>query len=82
MPWFSIRPRDPADARWPLPETPQVTLKADDAGHARKTFEEAYPSKPFGTPAAPTPETGPGTFGGDEAALVVEETGEPPAPKE
>lgn len=81
MPWFRIRPRDPADARWPMPERPEITLKADDADDARRRFQEAYRSEPFGTPAVPVPDAGPGTFRGDAEALIVEETGAPPSPK-
>ncbi len=43
---------------------------------------EAYPSQPFGSPAVPVPDAGLGSFTGDPEALAVEETTEPPAPKE
>lgn len=81
MKWYALRPRDPADPRWPLTGTPQVTLKAEDADDARRRFEEAYPSQPFGTPGHPTGDVGPGSFRGDATALVVEETNAPPAPE-
>ncbi|MCP1548957.1 MULTISPECIES: hypothetical protein [Methylorubrum] len=81
MTWFAISPRDPADPRWPLPETPRITLKAENADDARRRFEEAYPSKPFGTPGHPTGDVGPGSFRGDAEALVVEETDTPPTPE-
>lgn len=79
MPWYAVRPRDPADPRWPLPGKPEVTLKADDPGHARGKFEAAYPSAPFGSPVSPVREAGSGSFRGDDDALVVSETGEPSA---
>ncbi len=81
MPWYAIRPRDPADARWPLPGKPHIAIKADDPSDARDKFEAAYRNEPYGTPGIPVPGTGPGTFHGDAEALVVEETGEPPAPE-
>ncbi len=81
MRWYAVRPRDPADPRWPLPETPQISLKAEDVEDARRRFEEAYPSEPFGTPAHPTGEFGLGSFRGDDRALVVEETDAPPSPR-
>ncbi|MDP4023464.1 hypothetical protein Q8W71_12570 [Methylobacterium sp. NEAU 140] len=79
MPWYAVRPRDPADPRWPLPGTAEIVLKADDADQARDKFEAAYPSAPFGSPAVPVPGAGPASFQGDAEALVVAETGEPPA---
>jgi hypothetical protein len=79
MPWYAVRPRDAADPRWPLPGRAEVVLKADDAGQARERFETAYPSQPFGSPGVPVPDTGAGSFRGDADALVVAETGEPPA---
>ncbi len=79
MPWFSLRPRDPADSRWPLPDEPEVALKAADAAEARAKFAQAYPSEPFGTPAVPVPDAGAGSFRNDPDALVVSETAEPPA---
>jgi len=82
MLWFSLRPRDPADPRWPLPDRPEVSLKAEDADDARRRFEEAYPSRPFGTPSTPVPNAGPASFKGDDAALIVEETQAPPSPSE
>ncbi|GJE59935.1 hypothetical protein [Methylobacterium trifolii] len=80
MPWYAVRPRDSADPRWPLPDRPQVVLKAAGPDEARATFERAYPSEPFGTPASPVPDAGPGSFRGDGDGLIVEETGEPPSP--
>lgn len=80
--WYALRPRDPADLRWPLPETPQVSLKAESPDDARRRFAEAYPSEPFGTPGQPLPDRGAGSLGGDPDALVVEATDVPPAPKE
>lgn len=82
MPWYAVRPRDPADPRWPLPGRDRLVLKADDADAARLKFEEAYPSQPFGSPAIPVPNAGMGSFRNDEGALLVEETSEPPAPKD
>lgn len=82
MPWYAVRPRDPADPRWPLPGTERIVLKADDADAARGKFEEAYPSVPFGSPKVPVPEAGLGSFHGDPDALLIEATDEPPAPKE
>lgn len=82
MPWYAVRPRDPADPRWPLPGKAEVTLKADDPDEAREKFESAYPSAPFGSPAVPVPEAGPGSFHDDADALVISETGEPRSPKD
>ena len=82
MPWYAVRPRDPADPRWPLPGKADVTLKADDPGHARQKFEAAYPSAPFGSPASPVPEAGSGSFRGDADAVIVSETAEPPSPQD
>lgn len=82
MPWYAVRPRDPADPRWPLPGTDRIVLKADDAQDARGRFEEAYPSEPYGSPTVPVRDAGIGSFRGDADALTVEETAEPPAPKE
>ncbi len=82
MPWFSLRPRDPADPRWPLPGEPALVLKAADAGAARATFAQAYSSAPYGTPAVPVRHAGGGSFRDDPDALVVSETTEPPAPKD
>jgi hypothetical protein len=81
MPWFAVRPRDDADPRWPLPGTAEIVLKADDPNGARGKFEEAYPSQPFGSPGVPVPDAGRGSFRGDLDALIVTETGEPPAPR-
>ena len=82
MPWYAVSPRDAADPRWPLPGKAHITLKADDPGQARDKFVHAYPSAPFGSPAVPVPGAGPGSFHGDADALVIAETGEPPAPKD
>ncbi|MBE7198094.1 MAG: hypothetical protein INR70_09845 [Parafilimonas terrae] len=82
MPWYALRPRDPADPRWPLPGRDQIVLKADDAEAARAKFMEAYPSQPFGSPTVPVPDAGIGSFQHEPEALAVEETAEPPAPKE
>ncbi|WP_375455299.1 hypothetical protein [uncultured Methylobacterium sp.] len=79
MPWYAVRPRDPADPRWPLPGKPHLALKADDPAAALRKFGQAYPSAPFGTPATPVPD-GAGGFDRDADALIVEETAEPPAP--
>ncbi|MCJ2090599.1 hypothetical protein MKK88_32145 [Methylobacterium sp. E-005] len=54
-------------------------LKAGTPEEARAKFEAAYPSQPFGSPAVPVPDAGLGSFRGDADALVVNETGEPPA---
>ena len=80
MPWFVLRPRDPADPRWPVPERPTITLKADDPDDARARFAQAYPSVPFGTPASPTPDVGAAGFHADGDGLVVAETQAPPSP--
>lgn len=82
MPWYAVRPRDPADPRWPLPGKDRLVLKAEGPDDARARFEEAYPSEPYGSPTVPVPESGLGSFRGDADALVVEPTGEPPAPQE
>lgn len=82
MRWYALRPRDPADPRWPLPETPEVRLKAEDDADARRRFAQAYPSAPFGTPGQPLPNRGAGSFQGEDAALLVEETQAPPAPQD
>ncbi len=74
MRWYALSPRDPADPRWPLPETPQVSLKAADAADARCRFAQADPSEPFGMPGQPLPNPGAGSFDGEDAALLVEET--------
>ncbi|WP_457105622.1 hypothetical protein [Methylobacterium sp. P5_C11] len=79
MPRYAVRPRDEADPRWPLPGTPEIVLKAEDPKAARAKFESAYPSQPFGSPAAPVPNAGAGSFRGDVDALIVAETGEPAA---
>ena len=80
MPWYAVRPRNPADPRWPLPGKPQIVLKGADPADAREKFEQAYPSTPFGTPSTPVPD-GAGGFEGDAEALVVEETAEPAPPR-
>lgn len=82
MPWFAVRPRDPADPRWPLPGRDRIVLKADGADDARAKFQEAYPSQPFGSATVPVPDAGLGSFRSAPDTLVVEETGEPPAPQE
>ena len=79
MPWFAVRPRDEADPRWPLAGIAEIVLKAEDPEHARAKFEQAYPSQPYGSPAVPVPDAGPGSFSHDPGALSVTETGEPPA---
>lgn len=81
MKWYALRPRDPADPRWPLPETPRIALKAEDPDDARRRFAQAYPSEPFGTPGQPLPDRGAGSFRDDDGALLVEETQAPPAPE-
>lgn len=80
MTWYAVRPRDPADPRWPLPGKAEVVLKAADADEAREKFEQAYPSAPFGTPKTPVPD-GTAGFSGDDSGLVVAETSEPAAPE-
>ncbi|MBB2960980.1 hypothetical protein [Methylobacterium sp. R2-1] len=70
MIWFAARPRDPADPRWPLPETLRITLKAENTDATRRRFEKVYPSEPFGTPGHPTGDGG-SSFRGDAEALVV-----------
>jgi hypothetical protein len=80
MAWYALRPRDPADPRWPLPDSPVVTLKADDADEARAKFVQAYPSEPFGTPESPVANAGQAGFAHDADALLVEETSEPASP--
>jgi hypothetical protein len=82
MPWFAVRPRDPADPRWPLPGKDKIVLKADTPEDARDKFEAAYRSEPYGSPTVPVPNAGLGSFRGDAEALVVEPTEEPPSPKE
>ncbi|MCJ2015443.1 hypothetical protein [Methylobacterium sp. J-076] len=82
MPWYAVRPRDPADPRWPLPGKERIVLKADNSDDARARFEEAYPSEPFGSPTVPVRGSGLGSFHGKAVALIVEETDEPPSPKE
>ncbi|MGH1574549.1 hypothetical protein ACRAWG_32745 [Methylobacterium sp. P31] len=82
MPWYAVHPRDAADPRWPLPGTAEIILKADDPDSARAKFGAAYPSQPFGSPAMPVPNAGAGSFRNDPGALVVTETGEPPAPRD
>lgn len=73
MKWFALRPRDPADPRWPLRRTQQVDLKAEGPEDARRRFGAAYPSELFGTPGQPLPHRGAGSFHGDAEALLVEE---------
>ncbi|WP_232628153.1 hypothetical protein [Methylobacterium sp. Leaf118] len=82
MRWYALQPRDPADPRWPLPQSPQIRLKAEDPDDARRRFHEAYPSEPFGTPGQPLPNRGAGSFRDDPDGLVVAETEAPPAPQE
>lgn len=79
--WYALSPCDPADPRWPLPETPQVRLKAEDEADARRRFAQAYPSMPDGTPGQPLPNRGAGAFRDDGAALLVEVMSAPPAPE-
>ena len=81
MPWYAVRPRDAADPRWPLPGTAEIVLKADDPDDARTKFSAAYPSQPYGSPVTPVRDAGGGSFQGDPDALVIAETGEPPAPR-
>jgi hypothetical protein len=80
MAWFAVSARDPADPRWPLPDQPSVTLKAADAEEARARFLEAYPSRPFGTPASPVADAGEAGFAGDPDALTIVPTEVPPSP--
>ncbi|NEU11968.1 hypothetical protein G3T14_07475 [Methylobacterium sp. BTF04] len=80
MLWYALRPRDPADPRWPLPGSPVVNLKADNADEARAKFAQAYPSEPFGTPTSPVADAGQVGFAHDAEALLVEETSAPPSP--
>lgn len=80
MPWFTLRPRDPADPRWPLPDSPVLTLKAEDADTARAMFSQAYPNRPFGTPQSPVVDAGDSGLAHDDGALLVEETSEPASP--
>jgi hypothetical protein len=82
MPWYAVRPRDEADPRWPLPGKPEIVLKAQSPDEARSKFEDAYPSQPFGSPTVPVPDAGLGSFRGEPDALVVTETGEPPAKRD
>ncbi|WP_238296971.1 hypothetical protein [Methylobacterium soli] len=58
-----------------------ITLKAKDPDEARAKFVQAYPTHPFGTPASPVPDAGISGFRDDPAALLIEETDEPPSPK-
>lgn len=80
MAWYALRPRDPADPRWPLPDSPVITLKADDPNAARAKFAQAYPSRPFGTPETPVRDGGGAGFAHDPGALLVEESPEPASP--
>lgn len=80
MPWYAVSPRDAADPRWPLPQSPVITLKADDPADARERFLTAYPSRPFGTPASPVADSGMAGFVQDDEALRVEPCEEPSAP--
>lgn len=81
MPWYAVSPRDAADPRWPLPQSPTITLKAKDPADARNRFRAAYPSRPFGTPASPVADAGMAGFAHDDEALRVEPCDEaPPAP--
>lgn len=82
MPWYALRPRDPADPRWPLPGRDRIVLKAQGPDEARAKFLEAYPSQPFGSPATPVPDAGIGSFTHEPEALLAEETDEPAAPRE
>ena len=82
MPWYAVRPRDAADPRWPLPGTAQIVLKAEGPDEARAKFEDAYPSEPYGSPTVPVRDAGIGSFRSEPDALTIEETTEPPAPKE
>lgn len=80
MAWYALRPRDPADPRWPLPDSPVITLKADDPDDARTKFAQAYPSRPFGTPETPVRDGGGAGYADDPDALVVEAAPEPASP--
>ena len=80
MAWYALRPRDPADPRWPLPGSPSITLKADDPQAARDKFRAAYPSRPFGTPNSTVADAGDAGFSDDPDALLVEPASEPPSP--
>ncbi|KAB1069475.1 hypothetical protein [Methylobacterium planeticum] len=80
MPWYAVKPRDPADPRWPLVTAPVLTIKAGDVDEARAKFEQAYPTHPFGTPASPVPDAGMSGFREDPDALLIEETEEPSSP--
>ena len=80
MPWYAVSPRDFADPRWPLPQSPVIRLKADDPGDAVSRFLTAYPSRPFGTPASPVPDAGLAGFGADGEGLTVEPCDVPAAP--
>ena len=80
MPWYAVSPRDAADPRWPLPQSPVITLKAADPADARGRFLEAYPSRPFGTPASPVADAGNAGFGQDEDALRIVPCEEPLSP--
>ncbi|KQT07778.1 hypothetical protein ASG40_12760 [Methylobacterium sp. Leaf399] len=79
MPWYAIRPRDAADPRWPLPQSPVITLKAADPDEARARFLEAYPSRPFGTPGSPVADAGEAGLHEDDS-LVIEPCDAPAAP--
>lgn len=80
MAWYALRPRDPADPRWPLPDSPVITLKAEDPDEAREKFAQAYPSRPFGTPEVPVRDAGSAGYARDPDALLVEEAPEPASP--
>ncbi|MBX9930131.1 MAG: hypothetical protein K2Y56_01095 [Methylobacterium sp.] len=80
MPWYAVSPRDPADPRWPMPQSPVIRLKADDHSDALAKFLTAYPSRPFGTPAWPVPDAGAAGFGADGEGLTVESSETPAAP--
>ena len=80
MAWYALSPRDPADPRWPLPDSPSITLKADDPQAARDKFRQAYPSRPFGTPGSPVADAGDAGFHDEPDALVVTAAAEPPSP--
>lgn len=80
MAWFAVSPRDPADPRWPLPDRACVRLKAEDVPDARAKFLQAYPSRPFGTPASPVPDAGTSGFAEDPQALDIVPTEAPSSP--